>query len=452
VLIKGSGLATGKQSSSSTPLPQQLAGASVILGGRLTSLLYADSSQIVAVVPPDLPPNSSQQILLVRENSTGLPSPVIVSATQPSVFTEDGSGKGQALAYKAGILADASNPVKAGDQLIIYCAGLGTVDAQGAVTNPVELTIGGQTAQVTYAGTAQSSLYPAGGPPALLGVSTGLGGLYQITAAIPGNLTGGSAAIVITSSGQLSQAGVTIGVGGGSVSIPVVGAVVNAASFLGGGIVPGEIATIFGTNLTNSTGINSALVLPLPAVLVNASAMINGSPVPLFSVDNVNGSQQYNFQVPWNVDPTAPATVAVSNNGVTSAGLTVPVLAAQPGIFAYQAGGNTFGAILNASFQLVDTAHPVHPGDIVIIYCTGLGAVSSPPASGAAGNGQVTQNTPTVTIGGGSAKVDFSGLAPGFVGLYQINAEVPAGLAPGNQSVVIKMLGTSSNSVLLPVN
>jgi minor extracellular serine protease Vpr len=55
------------------------------------------------------------------------------------------------------------------------------------------------------------------------------------------------------------------------------------------------------------------------------------------------------------------------------------------------------------------------------------------------------------TIGGANAAVSFSGLAPGFVGLYQVNAVVPAGLASGNQSVVISVGGSSSNSALLPI-
>jgi uncharacterized protein (TIGR03437 family) len=59
--------------------------------------------------------------------------------------------------------------------------------------------------------------------------------------------------------------------------------------------------------------------------------------------------------------------------------------------------------------------------------------------------------TPAVTIGGVNAIVSFSGLAPGFVGLYQINVEIPAGVKTGNQNVVIKMAGLSSNTVLLPV-
>jgi uncharacterized protein (TIGR03437 family) len=55
-------------------------------------------------------------------------------------------------------------------------------------------------------------------------------------------------------------------------------------------------------------------------------------------------------------------------------------------------------------------------------------------------------------IGGANAAVSFSGLAPNFVGLYQINAQVPTGLKSGNQAVVITMGSTSSNSVLLPVH
>ena len=86
----------------------------------------------------------------------------------------------------------------------------------------------------------------------------------------------------------------------------------------------------------------------------------------------------------------------------------------------------------------------------MLIYCTGLGLVSSPPADGAAGSGQTTVASPSVTIGGASATVSFSGLAPGFVGLYQINAVVPSGIAGGNQPVVISIGGSSSNSVLLP--
>lgn len=232
---------------------------------------------------------------------------------------------------------------------------------------------------------------------------------------------------------------------------PVVTAVVNGASFEGGGVVPGEIATVFGTNLTSSTGVNLSSGLPLPTTFESDELLVNNQRVALFAVDNVNGQQQINFQVPWEVSGGPQATIAVSNNGKAGASISVAVLAAQPGIFNYALGGNTFGAILHATFQLADTANPAAPDETVLIYCTGLGAVASPPADGEPGNGQATLATPKVSIGGTNATVNFSGLAPGFVGLYQINAKVPGSTPAGNQPVIVEMGGVSSNSVLLPV-
>ena len=236
-----------------------------------------------------------------------------------------------------------------------------------------------------------------------------------------------------------------------SVAQPTINAVVNGASFVAAGIAPGEIATIFGTDLTSSLGINLTSGLPLPRAFQNVTVKVNGSAAPLFAVDNVNGQQQINFQVPFEVSGTT-ANVAIVNNMSTGPTVAVPVLAAHPGIFNYSAGGLVFAAILHANFQLADTADPAVAGETVLIYCTGLGAVSSAPADGAAGKGQETTAKPVVMIGGSNAPVSFSGLAPGFVGLYQINAQVPAGLKSGNQPVVITMGSTSSNSVLLPVH
>jgi len=215
--------------------------------------------------------------------------------------------------------------------------------------------------------------------------------------------------------------------------------------------VPGEMATAFGTNFMASSGIKLTSGLPLPSSFLNLSLSVNGSPAPLIAVDNLNGQQQINFQVPWEVANGPNAMIAVLNNGTAGASISVPVLGAEPGIFNYSTGGNTFGTILHANFQLADTAHPAQAGETVLIYCTGLGAVASPPADGEPGNGQSTTARPSVTIGGTQALVSFSGLAPGFIGLYQINAEVPAGLTTGNQPVVVTVSGASSNSVLLPV-
>ena len=234
--------------------------------------------------------------------------------------------------------------------------------------------------------------------------------------------------------------------------MPAIQSVTNAASFVAGALVPGEIATLFGSYLTSATGINPTSGLPLPVEYLNVSVKINGTAVPLFAIDNVNGQQQINFQAPWEVANQPTATIEVLNGGIVSQSLVVGVLNAQPGIISYTSGGNTFGVVLHANFQLADAAHPVAPGETVLIYCTGLGVVVSPPKDGAAASGQITMATPMVTVGGVSTPVAFSGLAPGFVGLNQVNVTIPTtGVASGNQPVVMTANGTSSPAVLLPI-
>jgi uncharacterized protein (TIGR03437 family) len=122
--------------------------------------------------------------------------------------------------------------------------------------------------------------------------------------------------------------------------------------------------------------------------------------------------------------------------------VTVPVLAAQPGIFA----------ILHANYQAVSSSNPATDGEVLLIYCTNLGAVSPTVADGAPGTGkELTVATTTVRMGSGSAAVSFSGLASGFVGLYQVNAQVPAGLAAGTKPVVVSAGGVSSSAVMMAV-
>jgi hypothetical protein len=96
-------------------------------------------------------------------------------------------------------------------------------------------------------------------------------------------------------------------------------------------------------------------------------------------------------------------------------------------------GGDTQGAVVIANTAIVaSSARPAHPGEYISIFCTGLGAVTNQPATGAAPS-QLSQTiaTPSVKIGTLDAAVSFSGLAPGFVGLYQVNVQVPANAPAG---------------------
>lgn len=229
--------------------------------------------------------------------------------------------------------------------------------------------------------------------------------------------------------------------------------VVNGASFVSGALAPGEIATVFGTNLTFDAGINLASSLPLATSLINVQVMVNGTAAPIIAVDNVNGQEQINFQAPFEIAGLSSATVQVIDNGAAGNTVTVPVAVAQPGIFTYTVGNTTYGAILHsANYATANTASPATAGETVLIYCTGLGTVSPQPADGmAAAGSSATNAAATVTIDGVQAEISYSGLAPGFVGLYQINAVVPSGLTAGNQPVIITVNGTQSSITLLPI-
>ena len=235
--------------------------------------------------------------------------------------------------------------------------------------------------------------------------------------------------------------------------VPGPNSVVNAASFVHGGVVPGGMATLFGSHLTTATGINLASGLPLKTDFLTTSVEFNGMyEAPIFAVDNVNGTQQINFQVPWEIAPLSTVLMQVSTNGSSSLPVEVPVLAAQPGVIAYNVGGTNFGVALHSTFQLADTADPAVGGETLLVYCVDLGAISPALKDGEPGTGaEITVATPTATIGGVNAPISFHGTAPGFVALFQVNVQVPTGLASGNQPLVLTISGVASQTVQLPV-
>jgi uncharacterized protein (TIGR03437 family) len=93
-------------------------------------------------------------------------------------------------------------------------------------------------------------------------------------------------------------------------------------------------------------------------------------------------------------------------------------------------------------------------GDTAVIYMNGLGPVSGTPSSGAPSPAQplsATSVLPTVTIGGATAQVNFSGLTPGSIGLYQVNAVIPVNAPTGSQPLVVTIGGVASKTVNLTV-
>jgi len=130
--------------------------------------------------------------------------------------------------------------------------------------------------------------------------------------------------------------------------------------------------------------------------------------------------------------------------------MTVPVSDSSPGVFAADSG---LAIAQDANFTAITSDHPATRGTTISIYGTGFGPVNRTPASGdpAPDASSTTQATPTASVGGVAAKVMFSGLAPGYAGLYQINVEIPADAQPGLQPLAIMAGGIAANTVLLPI-
>ncbi len=142
--------------------------------------------------------------------------------------------------------------------------------------------------------------------------------------------------------------------------------------------------------------------------------------------------------------------MVVTGNGVLSPAVFLPVAATAPGVFLY---GANRAVAQNPDGSINASDHPAKPGDVIVLYMTGQGAVSNPIPTGAPALGSPFSEalaTTTATIGGANAEVLFSGLAPGFVGLLQANIRIP-NVAAGDQTLVVTIGGLASNSALIIV-
>jgi uncharacterized protein (TIGR03437 family) len=210
--------------------------------------------------------------------------------------------------------------------------------------------------------------------------------------------------------------------------------VVNAASFQQRALAPGSLVSLFGLNLA-----------PSPIV------QFGGISAPIIFAS----SSQVNLQVPWELQGQSTSSVTVTVNSITSAAQVVSVGVADPGVFSMGAPEGGQGAIVNLAGILVDANSPAHAGDYLEIYANGLGPVSNTPQTGAVAVLSPLSTligNPAVTIGGVPAPVSWAGLAPGFIGLYQVNVQVPQGIAAGDGAPVVLSTGaTASNTVTISV-
>ena len=188
IAIFGAQLSDGSAPAMSLPLGTQLLTTSALIAGQSIPLVFASSGQVNALLPYTLAADTRQQLVVSRANNYSVPEFVTIGAARPAVFTVDSSGHGQGHIYKIGsdgsqTLASTAAPAKAGDFLVIYCAGLGAVNPPvdaGVATpfdhltntaNPVTVTIGTQTVNALFAG-----------------LTPGFTGLYQVNVQVPQGL------------------------------------------------------------------------------------------------------------------------------------------------------------------------------------------------------------------------------------------------------------------------
>lgn len=213
--------------------------------------------------------------------------------------------------------------------------------------------------------------------------------------------------------------------------------VTSATTYERGLPAPGSVATAFCTGLKGIPGVVSADRLPLPLELAGVRVLIGGVRAPLFSVAELGGYQQVNFQVPWEYDIFLGITIS---QGTESVNVVMP-RSLSPGEFFRLPDGK--GLFLHGDYSLVTPESPAHTGEVVIGYFTGLSVRPMPsiptgspnPVGQPSWEGMLVPRTQHrlwelhIADSAISRTVDpeYLGPAPGLVGVLQVNFRIPAG-------------------------
>ena len=232
------------------------------------------------------------------------------------------------------------------------------------------------------------------------------------------------------------------------------GGVVNSASYAGGSLSPGELVSIFGSNFgaaaLETAGIENNYY---PIGLGRTQVLFDGYPGTIIAVTPT----QINAIVPYPATFNTTASVQVEVDSALSLPVSLPVAAAAPGLSTASQTGSGEAAIVNSDGSINSASNPAARGSIVSLYGTGLGPVYLPIEINGyypvLPDGALTISTPypmpqgpvTVSIGGQPATVPYAGAAPFLVnGVFQINVQIPSGIAPGNAAIAVSVAGIVS--------
>jgi uncharacterized protein (TIGR03437 family) len=459
-------------------------------GDTLTSIRDALVNLINQDPKVTASPSGEFQRIILRARvqgpeGNGLPYTATTSSSASVIMTAIGRALCCAAVADSPVTMD--SPAVPGELIYVYATGLGLpiltdankdliqtgvqYPANGPVTSPasfVNAIAGGKTADVISATLRPGSvglfqvllhLNPdlATDPYSQLTIAQNIYVSNIVT--LPIAADGGSLAAVANAVGSGAAVPEAISFHTGAPAVTATNAFVSAANPLGGNAVPpGSIASLYGTNLAPQVAIPNAAP-SLPFTLGGATMTMGGVPVPLFYVSPT----QFNFQVPlFTLTEQASTSLTISQGG-TLTSLTVLLKPYAPALFTVNEGGTGQASTLIAGTAALAAptsafagSRPAKIGEYIEIYATGLGDVSNRPGLGSASPVDplaTTVATPSVTVGGVAALVSFSGLAPGYVGLYQINVQVPAGAPTGPDiPILLTIGGVASNTATIAID
>lgn len=452
-------------------------GVSINVGGKAGYVIAVTPNQINGQIPFEAATGATTITVTVAGVSSA-PLNITLDTAAPAFFAADNSGAGPALVTTVtGGAVTTVAPAKPGDVMTAYMVGLGPTNPQTATgvaagssataTTPT-LTVGGQSATVLFAG-----------------IVAGNAGLYQVNFKVPDNLQG-TQPLVLSILGKTTEPSAPV-------TIPLFGisSIVSNASFGSAGTTAaGSIVSLFG----NGFGSTSQTVGFPATTFQGVSVTFNGTAAPLFHLSitppavnsKLPGSSQIDLLVPFELPAAGTVQVVVRTPSGSTPNYALTMAAGSPGIY-YIADPGTKGrfnvlaqfnatAWLNMPSSMASAlklptnceadkinvlslcGQPASPGDFMVLYLTGLGLATpngdpngKPLITGNVppGDGSVlykTVATPNVTVGGLSVTPLFSGMAPGFAGLYQIDFQVPQGVSGNDVVVAVSIAGSATDT------
>jgi uncharacterized protein (TIGR03437 family) len=215
---------------------------------------------------------------------------------------------------------------------------------------------------------------------------------------------------------------------------------------IGGSLSPGTIVAVYGSHLGSQ--IAQPSTIPLPTKLNGTTVLVGGIPSPLFYVS----PGQINVQIPFELKSSEQYQVIVNANGALTPPQPIQLTQANPGLDTFPDG--SLVAVHASDGTLISATSPAQRGEYVVLFLLGLGATDNPVTTGDSSSGTVLARVtvpPTITMNSNPVPISFAGLTPGFVGLYQVNTQIPDNQPGGNVVVSVSQGDTAGNSGILPI-